>query len=341
MEQEEEIIYHGDRRCQAKHKDGTSCKYGAYWQSRLYGITKLHCGVHKSKKAVALRKRSLTEQNMRVREAQAQHEVECEIAAAENRAHDRPAQLWLQKMKMKQAPRRLPGGILNVFPNDKHGNRRDGLGLCKLSPKQLGPVFHGQPGLPDPATCVENLHQANKVFPTEVDAEGRPLPRFFARQRELYEDQEAWRHKLGRTKEEHMRNAGIPPGNNANHCLYSVWVQPDGSLRAFTYVESRQFYCCYYEELALREGQLVALERRFKTNRMNICLVGYDAPEQYCVPTHDVEAMRKVFYARYLDTSSPFGHEYVLACMLCLPRDLWPWKIYTSEGRPMERAPVL
>lgn len=54
-------------------------------------------------------------------------------------------------------------GYINIFPNFKHGNRRDGIGLPSLSPKSIGPVDHGQPGLPL-ALNLENFHQGNKVY---------------------------------------------------------------------------------------------------------------------------------------------------------------------------------
>ena len=91
-----------------------------------------------------------------------------------------------------------------IFPNAKHGGRTDGAGCPSLSPKIMGPIDHGQPSLP-PAQNLENLHQGNKVFPSEaVDSHGEathvkdvhnsivhkpfvPSPTFFETQREMYE----------------------------------------------------------------------------------------------------------------------------------------------------------
>ena len=57
----------------------------------------------------------------------------------------------------------LIDGYLNVFPNYKHQNRKDGYGCAKLSPKSLGPVNHGMPNLPI-AKNIENYHQFAKFW---------------------------------------------------------------------------------------------------------------------------------------------------------------------------------
>lgn len=164
-----------------------------------------------------------------------------------------------KKQMMRALP--MPEGFYIILPNNKDRGVQFGglvLGMCDLSPMQLGPVEHGQPNLP-PATNIENFHQSNKVFPSEVDAYGNPLPIWYTRREEGYRNPVPFRHKLGKTKAEHILASGC---ESANKPLYSIFVQRDGTERRCTYLESRVYYCTYYEQLVRQTDsykQLVAM----------------------------------------------------------------------------------
>ncbi len=83
-----------------------------------------------------------------------------------------------------------------------------------MSPRLLGPCKHKQPGLPE-ARTVEGLHQGNKVFSSEVDEKGHPLPVFAEERRKAYEAKVGDRHKPA---------ARAGKGQAKNVPLYSVWI---------------------------------------------------------------------------------------------------------------------
>jgi len=293
----ERRIYYGEIACEATKRNGTPCSNHAYY----IGAKGYLCGVHagsgrkllpKNPQAAAVRGRAL-----------ADHARAVEEAAADNRRADRPGRVVCQKMRMMRNPELIPG-TLNVFPNFRHENRADGLGLSALSPMKIGPINHGQPGLP-PARNLENFHQGNKVYSGEVDEAGAPSQVFRDAQRRMYEDAVPHRHK---------RVAG-----DSNRLLYSVWRTRDGAEHRITYIESRQFYCTFYEG-ALLGGNAPAAEAFARLTEMvrkgyNLCICGYDAFQpSTALDTH------------YLDPTRPFGHELVLYSMLTLTADYYPWR---------------
>jgi hypothetical protein len=85
-------------------------------------------------------------------------------------------------------------GFLKVFPNFKHQGRKDGYGCKSLSPMYLGPVHHGQPGLPA-AENIENFHQGSKCFEEETDEEGNPSEVYVENRLKFYKDPIPHRHK--------------------------------------------------------------------------------------------------------------------------------------------------
>lgn len=326
----EETVYYGELACQSKYATtGKPCRSKAYWKIKRAGAVRYVCTPHsdvgraKDPEKTALPKRSPREKEAMAKEQQGAHISTCEDAAANNSIEGRAGELHMQRMFMMKTAVLRPG-ILNILPNDKHTEeRKDGLGLNGLSPKRLGPVRHGQPGLPD-ATCIENFHQANKVFPSELDINtGKPLPVFYERQLAMYRDTKAHRHKLSDDKKEHMRLAGIPEGGNGNHCAYSVFVDPDGTRRKYTYVQSRRYYCRFMEELApATEHWRRLLE--LVGQGFNLCICGFDAVDCQ-IPLEDPAACERLFAEKYQDDSKPFGHEWVLAAMLVLPKEKRPW----------------
>jgi hypothetical protein len=86
------------------------------------------------------------------------------------RENERRGDVIVTKLRMMKSPE-YNKGFLKVFPNFKHQGRKDGYGCKKLSPMFLGPVQHGQPGLP-PSENIENFHQGSKCFEEEIDEVG-------------------------------------------------------------------------------------------------------------------------------------------------------------------------
>jgi hypothetical protein len=163
------------------------------------------------------------------------------------------------------------------------------------------------------ALNLENFHQGNKVFPSEIDGNsGEPLPDFFKTQIEMYTDKIPHRHKNAVNSGTTLKNKNIP--------CYSVWVTPDGVKHKIDYFTSRQFYCTYYERAVLKDqAYLDLLYKRAQGINLRIC--GFDA---YPIPTNtSIEDC-------YKDITQPFGHELVLYTMLTEPSSNWPWKKYQT-----------
>lgn len=205
-------------------------------------------------------------------------------------------------------------GFTMIFPNFKHGKRKDGLGLPSLSPKFIGPIDHGQPGLPI-SKNLENFHQGNKVFKSEVDETGEPTAEFFERQIEMYNDAFPWRHKFHKYKQ-----LAAPKGNK-NIPEYSVWIDEEETVNHISYVESRQFYCHFYEMAMTTNKEFVKLKTMIDEG-MNLQICGYDA--------YETDTDKNSLERCYLDSSKPFGHELVLFSMLVLNKEDYPWTKHTT-----------
>lgn len=298
----ESQIYYGQIKCQEKYKStGLPCRNNAYYSYN----NKYLCGIHSNKnERVELPKNNKAKRES-FEKGYTLHLETVDQAAKENKVAGKSGQVICSKMlMMKGAP--LVKGFLNVFPNYKHQNRKDGFGCMSLSPKSMGPIEHNQVGLP---ICknLENFHQGNKVFPSELDSDGKILPSFYELQKKMYEDPIPHRHK----QESY--------GNNVPR--FSVWKSKDHVEKHFTYIESRQFYCNYYERFALKDSNFLKLKEKLKEGiNLNIC--GYDAYE--VSPNDNIEKL-------YLDKSRPFGHEMVLYTLLTQNESDWPWRKYKTE----------
>lgn len=196
-----------------------------------------------------------------------------------------------------------------VFPNCYHEYRQDGFGCSSLSPMKVGPIIHGQPGLP-PSYNLENFHQANKVFPNEFDTKSDEiLPIFFQTQLNMYNDPKPHRHK----------QRGVIP-------LFSIWVTPEGQQKRMTYFESRQLYCRFYEHGVKNNLQLQQLKDMLKEGK-KLCICGYDMV---------TGPLKKSLDDYYHDESRPFGHEMVLYTLLTVsdPAE-YPWRKFGQEPIPV------
>jgi hypothetical protein len=285
-------------------RKGEKCDRKAYFFSNEEAM----CGTHSSVTTRTKLKKRPEDPNRWIEHAKSVAE-----ARERNAAENKKGELLLFRMKMMSAID-TKEGYLNVFPNCKHGARKDGLGLPALSPMNLGPVDHGQPNLPK-AVTIEGFHQYSKCFKEEAD-DGNPSEVFVKNRLEGYLTEEPKRHKF--------TSKDIP--------LFFVWRpqrswSEDSASKTSThdmeegeehldYIQSRQFYCNFYERLAKETKEFKELKELLE-NGTNIQLCGYDA-----YPMDNVESA-------YLNPVHPFGHERMLYSMLTLEED-YPWRKYKT-----------
>jgi len=296
----ETIVYHGERKCEFS----ADCKNHAYWSARGLYLCGVHSKRYHDRRELPKRAKKETAK-LHARES-LEHQKSVDKKTAENRASGLRGTVRLYRMRMMHNPDKTPG-VLNVFPNNRHQNRTDGFGCSALSPMRLGPVHHGQSGLPD-ACNLENFHQGSKCFLEEtLEGGDDPSPLFYENRAKFYADPVPHRHKY----------RGIGPNKNAP--LYFVWVGGDLKEHRLSYVESRQFYCTFYERLASKQPDYQRL-RDLLAQGTELCICGYDA-----APLEPGETIEMA----YLDFWKPFGHERVLYAMLTAthPEQL-PWRKY-------------
>jgi hypothetical protein len=310
-------VYHGEAKCERSHK----CNNRAYWASFGQAV----CGVHAKGDS---QRRELPENPNK--QAIEREKLEALTKAAKDTTNPDAirGKICLRKLAMMR-PVPVEKGFFTILPNNKAHSRGElVLAMNELSPMRLGPVEHRQPDLP-PAQNIENFHQFNKVFASEVDAEtGKPVEIWYRRRLSGYKDPNPHRHKLGASKPEHMRNAGIGVGGNANACVFSVFVAPDGVARHFDYVSSRVFYCTYYERLARQTKSMEKLVRVLYEEKHSVIIAGFDARN-----ANDDEITAETIADWYKDASTPFGHELVLHAILFHwnDPDQLPWRIAAAQ----------
>lgn len=288
-----EPVYYGTTTCNAQLASGRACTNKAYFSADAG----YYCGVHAKKyeNACQLPKDTHTKQRKNV-------ENETRTQAAENakRINNECGALGnvsCRKMKMMKEPQHIDG-YYSIFPNFKHGNRKDGIGMPQLSPMSLGPVDHGQPGLPI-ALNLENFWQSSKFY------EGQSEEEFRETQRTWFMDAEPHRHN----------KKGVKP-------LGWVWTNDEGTATLYSYVEARQFYCTFYQRLAKATQQWQELVELVEGGG-NVNILGYDGVDIDNPSAEQLEAL-------YLDDQQPFGHELVLVTMLMLWEEDYPWNIHRT-----------
>lgn len=307
-------VYYGEHSCEARiRKNTTGCTNKAYFQCGKH----LYCGQHsrnnKSRRQLPKNPNAAAQKEWKLHE-----KLQLARQAAEqNKREGVRGKVIVRKMKMMKPVECVPGFRL-VFPNNnKHGNRKDGVGCPELSPMRQ-PVVHIMPRLPNPVPNLENFHQGAKVFSNEIDPDtGELLDSYWTEREKMYRDSVPHRHKQKREKlAAEQKNVNIP--------LYSIYTDREGNLRKFSYLESRYFYCKLYERSAKHTPAFRSLQELLQQG-WNLQIVGYDGYEV----THDV-------LTHYKDTSRPFGHELVLYCLLTLAHeDQYPWNLMykSNEAR--------
>lgn len=295
---ENDIIYYGQTKCS---KEG--CNNKAYYIDKS---EEYKCGVHcrKKEERIELPKLPIKDKMIKDEERYMEEVLIIHKLKAENQLQNKAGKIICSKLRMMKEPESHPG-FLKVFPNFKHQNRKDGFGCSSLSPMSLGPVYHDQPGLP-PSLNIENFHQGSKCFKEEVDKEGNPSELFYANRLNWYNDPVPHRHKyVGKD----AKNKNIP--------LFFVWQDKDE--HHLSYIESRQFYCTFYERLTRDKEDFIFLKNLVRSGT-NIQICGYDARE---IQKENIER-------EYLNPDFPFGHELVLFTLLVENEENYPWRKYKS-----------
>lgn len=301
--------YYGEKQCEAIIKSKkTQCVNRAYFISD----GKFMCGVHcKSGDNVSkLPKNPHEEENYKNKLMERRKEVD--NAAKNNKNNNKLGDVIVSKIYMMKNPEYITG-YLNVFPNYKHQNRKDGFGCMRLSPKSLGPVIHNMPNLPN-ASTIENYHQFSKFWKFELDDNGNILEKYKLERIKAYTAPPV-RHKYDKkTLLKYNKNINIPE--------FSMYYDKYGKEHRYNYLQSRYFYCHFYEILAKQEPDFIALKKMIK-NGYNLNICGYDG---YNV-TNDLMTC-------YTDISKPFGHELVLYTLLTKENvDEYPWNIFYKENK--------
>lgn len=297
------VFYRNEQGCELKCGNGKKCTNKAYFVIKtVQSENKLVCGVHKH---MGTNRRELPENprhNEKVAQDYALHLATVEQCRFINSQMKIKGKLMVSKMYMMKNPAQVKG-YLNIYPNFKHGGRKDGLGLKELSPKSLGPVNHWMTSILPVSHNLENFHQFSKLFDNET-MESALQERIAA-----YSSDIPHRHK--------------PSALGKNIPLCSIYYTKTGSTpMEFTYLESRWFYCHYYELLVEKTAQFAELKQLLESGT-NINIVGYDG--------YDVT---QSLWTHYNDTTRPFGHELVLYSLLLVGdnKDELPWNIYYAQN---------
>ena len=303
-----EQVYKGEKTCEGSYKSGAKknqpCDRPAY-----YNVAgKLLCGAHSKDTA-------------RVELPVNPNKSQVAKAANDNR-EDRVVELMTMNMKeglkgqvivTKLYGRKNPEhreGFMSVFPNNKHGDRTDGLGMNTLSPMRMGPIVHFIPNAPI-AKTLEDFWQSSKMYKCESQ-DGEPTEEYVRTRNAGFQNDKPQRHKKVRDFE-----SGV---------VCSIWYDDKGGVHKLSYVESRQVYCTIYEHFARRSSQFAELVEA-RDNGMNLNIIGYDGHD---VQRYPGKTLKEKFEVAYLDPKVPFGHEMCLQALLILePNDL-PWRKYMT-----------
>lgn len=297
-------MFHGESFCNGYLASGMKCNKKGYYKSKK--DDQIYCGRHcKAINRMVLPKNPEKDKN---EEKQYLDHLE---TVEKCRNTDIP-RVIVSKLKMMKKPDQV-AGYLAIFPNFLHKNRKDGFGCPSLSPKSIGPIIHHMPNLP-PAKNLENYHQFAKFWQFELDEKGAVKEEFFQKRKEAYLDDTPYRHKYDRkVLRQYGQNVNIP------EC--SIYYDKEGLAHSYTYLESRYFYCHFYERMAPETADFKKL-LKLLNNGYNLNIIGYDG--------YDVS--NKSLMEMYLDSSRPFGHEIVLYVLLT-EKDTkkYPWNVFYSQ----------
>lgn len=359
-------IFYGEVRCEGKYKsgkkNGQQCDNGAYYRSKT---GKYLCGVHSKGLERTELKKNPRANEIRTENFTALLQ-NCMKGAEVRRKSGVSGKVACAKLAMRKI---LPEkeGFIPVLPNFKHGDRKDAIGCAKLSPMSLGPVVHKQPKvidgkivgmLPD-AKNLENFWQGSKIFMGEQgikkkeekqiemdlcdeilsqeknldicdddnpDISETPEPK---EDLEIAEIKIEIDEKFVETQEKWFLDDVPHRHKSKEKCLGWVWTNQNATREIFQYIESRQFYCHFYEKLASEEKEFIRLKNLVKKG-VNLLIIGYDGIDidSYGYPNQTFEEKLDKLY---LDPKQPFGHELCLVTMLVLEPCDYPWRKHATK----------
>lgn len=331
MESKEPKIIHpkyGEIKCEqvyasGKHK-GEQCKNGAYFRVRVdsadnvdsVGAYQYLCGMHSRsfKNRKELVKMTASEKKEKKDDIYNRMKLEARAVAKINVLNLKPGEIILVRMsgRFPHVPPRC--GWWNVYPNFKSAWQGIGLVFPSLSPMSLGPVKHGQPGLPD-ALNIENFHQQSKCylqFESHEEFKKNQIAGFLSDKPQRHK----FKFNVTEGKNNQYKNKNIPD--------YFVWIDKDGKEHRLSgkkgYIQSRQFYCNFYDRLVENHEDFIKLKKLLmQSYNLQIC-----GPDAYPIST--ISTIEEA----YLSAKVPFGHERVLYTMLTQQSALWPWRKYKT-----------
>jgi len=206
-------------------------------------------------------------------------------------------------------------GYLSVFPGFGDSKRRDGFVANNLSLESLGPVRHGQAGLP---VCknIKNYHQYNLIYDDEVDENGDLVPSFYKLQKRGYINILPKQCKFDQLKMAEKGDTYKPISYLHDH-------------KRYTLVEARQFYCEQYEKLVVETGEFKQL-KQMVNDGTNMMIVGYGG---YPVTKEELCEC-------YADPTREFSQELLLFSMLVIddPFD-YPWNVWMAAKEDLFNIP--
>jgi hypothetical protein len=207
---------------------------------------------------------------------------------------------------------------------------RDGtMHLEQLSPHNLGPLLHMQPGLPVAKKLMNFLH-GNELYAIEIGRTDDGVSRAaWERTRELfYVDDETQNFKFGNTLHEHLasarpRSGGGGGGGGDGKPLTSVFIDKRSNKSLYlNELEQRVVACSFYEHLARQTEQFAFLVHQAQQMRRSFVFVGAGAR------TINFDFSLDDCARWFLDTDDVFGHEMTLLMMLKFidVQDMLPWR---------------
>lgn len=138
------------------------------------------------------------------------------------------------------------------------------------------------------AVCqrFENMWQTNKVYDIDMK-DGVIQKSFFERRAKMFSDPKGHRRSLPKSKGK----------------VISAYYD----RKLYNYLESRYFYCTFYEYLIQEIPEYKELVEMLNKG-INLHIVGYDGK--------NIDMTKEGFKKAYDDPESPFGHELVICAML-------------------------
>nr|QBK84862.1 MAG: uncharacterized protein LCDPAC02_00610 [Pithovirus LCDPAC02] len=358
--------YHGEIQCETIYKSGKNvgkrCENRAYWDC-IKEKGRYRCGMHS---------RNITKTEL-LKDPKAKEKRSIEIYNMLKEAESIQKQNFDQKKKGKLIVRKMyimkkidyVKGYYPVFPNIKHQNRKDGFGMSSLSPMVLGPVLSYFPynevkiiKIPN----IENYYQGAKQYICDINYSNMDNIHLndhgYNKLLKMYEDIEPHRHKYTKKELDIICKDIDIKKPKIYKPVFSVYYNKYGIGTAYTYIESRYFYCYWYKKLATKTDEYLDLIQKLE-NGYNLCIYGYDGrPVRYSyekfsdenfvdgrpviykgndfLDIENQDLLKKIMYDIYLDISKPFGHELVLYSLLTIEHENdYPWNIYYSKNKDL------